>query len=65
MTPLMVTPSRFGPRASRDIEAAQEPSCVLTGLSVPECSCRRCHEKQVLRFRPELLSVGPAHLAAA
>jgi hypothetical protein len=28
--------------------------CFLSGISIPECSCPRCLEDQVRRFRPAL-----------
>jgi hypothetical protein len=33
--------------------------CPETGLSIPECSCRRCLEEQVARMMPQLLGQVP------
>jgi hypothetical protein len=32
------------------------PSCPDTGLTVPECSCKRCLEAMLREFRPTLLA---------
>jgi hypothetical protein len=34
---------------------ALPPVCSFSGVSIPECSCPRCLEDQVRRFRPALL----------
>lgn len=33
--------------------------CEQTGLSIPECCCRRCCEAQLRRYAPDLLRPSP------
>jgi hypothetical protein len=35
--------------------------CSNTGISVPECSCRRCLQAQIERHQPSLLNADPAN----
>jgi hypothetical protein len=35
--------------------------CGNTGLSIPECACSNCIEKQLEQFAPELMSVRARH----
>ncbi len=35
---------------------ARKPTCSETGLTVPECSCKRCLEQMLREFRPALLA---------
>lgn len=35
--------------------------CPHTGITVPECSCARCIERQLEQFAPRLLSVQRIH----
>ena len=36
-------------------------NCEHTGLSIPECACNRCIERQLDRFAPEMLKIAPGH----
>jgi hypothetical protein len=38
-----------------DLERVGTRCCPETGLTVPECSCRRCLELMLAEFSPELL----------
>ena len=35
--------------------------CEQTGLSIPECACGRCIERQLEQFAPALISVRRRH----
>lgn len=39
--------------------------CEKTGLSIPECSCPRCHQAQLRRFAPDLLDFSGGRNACA
>jgi hypothetical protein len=36
-------------------------NCEHTGLSIPECACARCIERQLDQFAPEMLRFRPRH----
>ena len=36
-------------------DGAGQSRCAETGLAVPECSCKRCFERMLREFSPELL----------
>lgn len=38
-----------------DLDRPGKRRCAETGLSVPECSCRRCLETMLAEFSPDLL----------
>jgi hypothetical protein len=35
--------------------------CEQTGLSIPECACNCCIERQLSQFAPGMLRIGPKH----
>jgi hypothetical protein len=43
---------------------ATMPRCPYTGLTIPECCCRRCCEEQLRRYAPWLLRREPEPTSA-
>jgi hypothetical protein len=35
--------------------------CEHSGLSIPECACNRCIERQLDQFAPGMLKMAPRH----
>jgi hypothetical protein len=46
---------QLGSRLCRHNAMEQTTRCPETGLTLPECSCRSCLERQVREFMPALL----------